>query len=231
MPLGMEVGLTPGDFVLYKTQLPSPKRGWSPSPQFSAHICCGQTAGWIKMPLGMEVGLGPNDFVLNGDPAPPAKKGAEPPIFGPCLLWSNGWVDQDGTWYGGRPRPRRHCVTWEPRSPPKRTPPIFGPCLLWPAVCIRIPLGTEVSLSVGDIVLDGDLAPLPKKGQSPPIFGPFLLWPKRLDASGGGVEVGLSPGDFVLNGDPAPLPKKAAEPPIFGPCLLWPNGWMDQGAT
>jgi len=24
------------------------------SPQFSAHICCGQMAAWIKMPLGME---------------------------------------------------------------------------------------------------------------------------------------------------------------------------------
>ena len=27
------------------------------SPQFSAHICCGQMAGWIKMPLGMQVGI------------------------------------------------------------------------------------------------------------------------------------------------------------------------------
>ena len=54
------------------------------------------------MPLGMEVGLGPaGDFVLDGDPAPLAKKGAEPPIFGPCLLWPNGCVDQDATWYGG----------------------------------------------------------------------------------------------------------------------------------
>jgi len=36
-------------------------------PQFSAHICCGQTAGWIKMALGMEVGLGPGHIVLDGD--------------------------------------------------------------------------------------------------------------------------------------------------------------------
>jgi len=34
---------------------PSPK---GHSPQFSAHICCDQMAGWIKMPLGMKVGLG-----------------------------------------------------------------------------------------------------------------------------------------------------------------------------
>jgi len=43
-------------------------------------------------------------------------------------------MHQDTTWYGGRPRPRRHCVRWGPVPPlPKRgTPPIFGPRLLWP---------------------------------------------------------------------------------------------------
>jgi len=41
-------------------------------------------------------------------------------------------MDQDTTWYGGRPRP-------------------------------------------GDIVLDGDAAPPPRKGSQPPLFGP-LLW-------------------------------------------------------
>jgi len=50
-------------------------------------------AGCIKMPLGMDVGLGPGDFVLDGDPAPLPKKAAEPPIFGPCLLWPDDWMD------------------------------------------------------------------------------------------------------------------------------------------
>ena len=40
------------------------------NPQFSAHVSCGQTAGWIKMPLGMKVGLDPGLIVLHGDPAP-----------------------------------------------------------------------------------------------------------------------------------------------------------------
>jgi len=61
-------------------------------PQFSAHVRCGQMDGWIKMPLGMEVGLGLGDFVLDGDPPRP-KRGTQPPIFGPCLLWPNGWMD------------------------------------------------------------------------------------------------------------------------------------------
>jgi len=60
-------------------------------------------AGWIKMPLEREVRLGPCDIVFDADPAPLSKKGAEPPIFGRCLLWPNGWMDQDATWYGGRP--------------------------------------------------------------------------------------------------------------------------------
>ena len=47
------------------------------------------------MPLGTEVGLGLDDIVLDGDQAPPPKKGTAPLIFGPCLLWPNGWMDQD----------------------------------------------------------------------------------------------------------------------------------------
>jgi len=40
MPLGMEVGLSPGDFVLDGTQLPLSKKGASPifAAQFLAHI-------------------------------------------------------------------------------------------------------------------------------------------------------------------------------------------------
>ena len=92
-----------------------PQRGTA-STQFSAHICCSQIAAWIKMPLGMELGLSPGDFVLDGDPAPLPKKGAEPPspTFGPFLLWPNGWMHQDATWYEGRPQPRGLCVTWGP---------------------------------------------------------------------------------------------------------------------
>ena len=68
------------------------------SPQLSALICCGQMAGWIKMPLDMEIGLGAGDIVLDGEQLPlPKKLAATPPIFGLCLLWPNGWMDQDGT--------------------------------------------------------------------------------------------------------------------------------------
>jgi len=74
MPLGMEVGLGPGHIVLDRDLAP-PKGA---HPQFSAHVCCGQTAGWIKMPLGRDVGLGPDDIVLDGDPASPSIKSSSP---------------------------------------------------------------------------------------------------------------------------------------------------------
>jgi len=45
------------------------------------------------MTLGTEVGLGPGHTVLDGHPAPLPKKGAQPQIFGPFLLWPNGWMD------------------------------------------------------------------------------------------------------------------------------------------
>ena len=79
-------------------------------------VYCGQTVGRIKMKLGTQVGLGPGHIVLDGDPAPLPQRGAEPPIFGPYLLWPNGCMDQNATWYGGRPQPRRLCVRWRPRS-------------------------------------------------------------------------------------------------------------------
>jgi len=61
-------------------------------------VYCGKTVGWIKVKLGMQVGLGPGRIVSDGDQAPPPQKGAQQPsLFGPCLLWPNGWMDQDAT--------------------------------------------------------------------------------------------------------------------------------------
>ena len=70
----------------------------------------------------------------NQSPLP--DKGAEPPqIFGPCLLWLNGWMDQGATWYGGRPRPTRYCVECGPSYPRIKgtpTPTHFLAHVLWP---------------------------------------------------------------------------------------------------
>ena len=119
MKLGMQVSLGPGHIVLDRYPAPPPPKGHS--PQFSAHISCGQMAAWIKMSLGMELGLGAGDFVLDGYPAAPFPKGGRSPqIFSPCLLWPNSWMDEAGTWHGGRPQPRRLCIRWGPSPPPAK---------------------------------------------------------------------------------------------------------------
>ena len=112
-----EVGLSPCDFVLDRDPAsPSLKRGRSPS-QFSAHVYFDQTPGWTKMPFLSK----PNRHCVRwGRSFPSSKRGAEPPIFGPYLLWPNGWMDQDATWHGCRSRLRLHCATWGPSSPPPK---------------------------------------------------------------------------------------------------------------
>jgi len=106
MPLDTEVGHGPGHIVFDGD--PAPLKKGTAALQFSTHVCCGQTTGWIQMSLGMELGLGPGHTVLDGNPAPNFWP-MSPQIFGPYLLWPNGWMDPCATWYGGRPRPRRHC--------------------------------------------------------------------------------------------------------------------------
>jgi len=74
-----------------QTRLPVFKKG--AHSQFLAHVYCSQTAGWIKMPLSTTVSLGPGHIVLHGTQVLPLK-GTQPPIFGPCLLWPNGRPSQ-----------------------------------------------------------------------------------------------------------------------------------------
>ena len=112
MPLGTEVDLDPDDILLDGDPAPPPKSTPSFGPyiiakqlhgsrchlghlsaKFSAHVCCGQMATWIKMPLGTQVGLGPGYIVLDGDPAPP-KGGTAPSHFLPhdyCGQMA-GWI-------------------------------------------------------------------------------------------------------------------------------------------
>ena len=99
---------------------PSSKGGQSP-PIFGPCLLL-QTAGWMKLVLGMEIGLSPGDFVLDGDPVPFPQKGAEPPyqIFGPFLLWPNGSMHQNATWYGCWPQPRGLYVRWGSNRPSQK---------------------------------------------------------------------------------------------------------------
>jgi len=62
----------------------SPKRGTD--PQFSVHVCCGQTVGWMKTPLGTEVDLGPGNIVLEGVPALRERGMSAAPSFRPMSI-------------------------------------------------------------------------------------------------------------------------------------------------
>jgi len=74
------------------------------------------------------VSLGLRDIVFDVDPATHRKRAHPPPLnFGPCLLWPNGWMDDDAAWYGSRPRPRPHCTRRGPISRERGTAaPLFS---------------------------------------------------------------------------------------------------------
>ena len=121
----------------------------------------------------------PGHIVLDGDPAPP-KRGTHTPNFRPMSVVAKRLDGQDATWYGGRPRPRWHCVRWDPTSPKKVTapPPHFSAHVYCGQMARRInmPLGMEVDLSPGHIVLVGTLLPRPERDTAPaPLNGPCLL--------------------------------------------------------
>ena len=113
MPLGMELGISPGDFVLDGDPAPLPKKVPEP-PKFLAHVYCGQTAGWIKMALAMEVGIQP---LVHSRNLPKIGEGAG---------------------------------------------------------SMKTPVGAEVDLSPGHIVLDGVPA-LRERAQQPPSFPPVSI--------------------------------------------------------
>jgi len=149
------------------------------------------------MPLGREVGLGQSDIELYGDPVPPPpKRGQSPPlprIFGPCLLWRNGWIKmalgvEVGLGLG-------HIVLdGDPAPLPKKGahPPIFGPCLLWPKGWMdQDATWYEGRSRRKHSVLHGVPAPLPprkglpqERGHSPaPNFRPISIVAKQLTIS------------------------------------------------
>ena len=76
----------------------------------------------------------------------------------------------------------RHFVTtnYDQKYPFAQPSTIFGHiCSGQMATWIKM----EVGLGPGDFVLDGDPAPLPKKGAEPPNFRPMSVVAKRLDGS------------------------------------------------
>ena len=60
------------------------------------------------------------------------------------VLWPNVWMDQDATWYRGRPRPRPHCVRLDPPPLQRGTAaPTFRPTSI---VAKRLPISATAEL-------------------------------------------------------------------------------------
>ena len=132
MALGTEVQfLGARHIVLDGDPAPSPERGQS--PQFSAHLYRGQTAGCIKMPLDMEVGLSPGDIALKGDPVFPSQKGRSPQFSAHVYCGQTAaWIKIPlGTKVGVG---LRDIVIDGDQLPFRKRahPPIFGHCPVWP---------------------------------------------------------------------------------------------------
>jgi len=163
-----------------------------------------------------------------GTQLPSPKKGAEPPIFGPSLLWPNGWMHQDATWYGGRPQRRRLFVKWGPSPYPKRGEPhpIFGPRLLSPNGCMHQD-ATWYGGMASAYATAFDVHPAtPEKRAHPPhpILGPCLLWPNGWMGEDA-AWYGSRPRHRLhcTRRGPSCRERGTGAPLLFGPCLLWPR--------
>jgi len=88
------------------------------------------------------------------------------------------------------------------------------------AGCVKMSLGTDVSLGPGDVVLEGVAVapPAPSKRGTAPSFR-FMSGLMKTPV---GTTVDLGPGHIVLDGDRDPHEKGTAAP-VFRPCVLWPR--------
>jgi len=166
---------------------PSSKRGQS--LPFSACICCGQMARWIKILLCRKVGLiRLKQHCVRRGPSSPSPKRNKAPQFSArfycaktagCIKMPLGievGLDTSGIVLDGT----------QLLSPKRGQSNPFWPTSIMSA-WNKMPLCMEVGLSPGHIVLYGDPSPIPPQMGKPLNFlGPLLLWPNgcmRQDAT------------------------------------------------
>jgi len=101
--------------------------------------------------------------------------------------------------------------------------PQFSAHVYWDVYCgktaawIKMPLGVEVGLGLGHIVLDGDPTPLLHKGAQPLPFLAHVYFGQRAGwiKMPLGTKVGPGPCRIVLHGDIASPPKRGTASPEF----------------
>ena len=155
MPLGMQVGLSPGHFVFDGDPATLP-------PNFRPMSIVAKRPDGSRWHLALKWAL-VQATLCWGTSSPPPKRGQRPPIFGPFLLSPIGWMNQDGTWHGGGPWSKPHCARLGPSFPPSKRDSDM-----------------EIGLCPGDFVLDGQ--PPSHRGGAPN-FRLTSIVAKRLHAS------------------------------------------------
>jgi len=163
-----------------------------------------------------------------GTQLPPPQRGTAPLIFGPCVLWPNGWLDQDVTWYRGRPHPRRHCVRWEPHCPSQkggRAPQFLahvycGQTAGW----IKMTFGMEVGLGPRPHCARWRPSSPPQKkgGGTAPNFRPMSIVAKRLDGQRchSAWRYVSAQATLCYRWGPSSPPQKGAQSPNFRPLSI-----------
>ena len=76
--LGMEVGLSPSDFVLHGDPVLFPQKGAEPPPNFRPISIVAKRLDASRCHLVLMLVTSQGTFVLDGDPVPVPKKGVEP---------------------------------------------------------------------------------------------------------------------------------------------------------
>jgi len=101
MTLGIEVDISPGDFVLDVDPASLSKGVGAPFPIFGPFLL--RPNGWIHQDATWYGGRPhPRWLCVRWGPSPLPKKAR--PNFCPCVLRPNGCMDQDATWYGCKPQ-------------------------------------------------------------------------------------------------------------------------------
>ena len=144
-------GLGPGHILLDGEPAPLPKRGQS--PQFSAHISIVAKPLYVSgYHLVQAYAAQPRRHCVRWESSSPSPKGAVTQFMAHVYcgrLAVNGWMDQDATWYGGKPRPG-DVVLDGIAAPPKRgTAPSFRPIYVYCGQTtgwMKTSLSTEVEL-------------------------------------------------------------------------------------
>jgi len=156
-----------------------------------------------------------------GTSTPPQKGDGPPsPIFKPCLLRPNGYMDQDTTWHRGMARSRRHCVRLEPSSPHHKKGGVAPSHFRRISIVAKRLDGSRWHLARTWVLVQvtlckiGSQLPSPKGGRAPPQFSAHFYCGQTAGCIKMplGTEVGLGLSDILLDGDPAPPPLKGHSP-------------------